>query len=375
MNRRLLVTFATSPYAVAPDLLLFLRNGNLMAERVDFNSARPLGEALTVARPSTPTSGIRTYSVSSHDVLTYLEGLQADHGIMVWYGRDGSRLGMVEVPSSSAEAFLSPDEKRVSFSFSSDGFRNTWLLQLDTGVVSPLTFETGQVLDPIWSPDGRRLAYQIYRQSGTKLMTLTLGEHNPKLLLEDGQFNFPDDWSPDGKWILGRKIVNPGTPQEMLSVILIPTDASGPPKVLMETKHLMDQLAFSPDGQWVAYNSVESRQWEVYVARFPAMTDARQISNAGGCQPLWRGDGKELFYVTPSGQMMAAPLALGPSLSTSAPKMLFQTNFDNVSCSQNQYVVTRDGQKFFMPQPVGRSGSAGREPIYVVSNWQAALRK
>jgi hypothetical protein len=159
----------------------------------------------------------------------------------------------------------------------------------------------------------------------------------------------------------------------MLSVILIPADGSGPPKVLIETKHLMDQLAFSPDGQWVTYNSIESGQWEVYVARFPSMTDARQISNGGGCQPLWRGDGKELFYLTRSGQMMSVPLTLAQTLTASAPKMLFQTSF-NPSCSSSQYAVARNGQKFFLPEPQS-TGPATRQPIHIVTNWQATLRK
>src|SRR5262249_11236500 len=157
---------------------------------------------------------------------------------------------------------------RVSLSMLRDGLRNLWLLQLNTNVLSPLTFETDPVFDPIWSPDGKRLAYQIYQPQETKVVTLTLGERSPKGILEDGNFNFPDDWSPAGKWILARRIVNSREAIQpastSISVILIASDGSAPPKVLWETKHLIDQLQFSPDGQWVAYNSIESGQWEVY---------------------------------------------------------------------------------------------------------------
>jgi Tol biopolymer transport system component len=371
-ERRQLVADASRAVAVGSDLLLFSQNGNLMAQRFDFGAARPRGVPLTVVeRPSAANRDVGAYSVSERGVLTYLMQQKVDSRTMIWCGRDGSPLDSVEVPGTGGQPFLSPDETRVSLSIPRDGFSNVWLLQLDTKVVSPVTFETAQLLDPIWSPDGRRLAYQIYRQEGTKLMTLTLGEHTPKLLWEDGKFNFPDAWSPDGKWILGRRIINPGKPNETLSVILIPADGSGPPKVLMETKHLMDQLAFSPDGQWVAYNSVESGEWQVYVARFPSMTDARQISNTSGCQPLWRKVGKELFYLSRSGQMMSAALTLDPTLSASAPKMLFQTNL-LVSCATSQYAVGSNGQKFFLDGTPRRSVET-REPLHIVTNWQARL--
>src|SRR5262249_21791274 len=142
--------------------------------------------------------------------------------------------------------------------------------------------------------------YQIYAPPKTRIMALRLGQSSPRLLLDDGSFNFPDDWSPDGKWILTRK----QTGREM-TLFLLPADGRSEKKVLLKTKYVADQFQFAPDGRWVAYNSMESGRWEVYVARFPNMKPVTRVSDGGGCQPIWRRDGNELFYLSLDGKLMS----------------------------------------------------------------------
>jgi len=249
--------------------------------------------------------------------------------------------------------------------------RNLWLLPFDTNILSPITNESSDiVLDPIWSPNSLKLVYQIYLGNKTRIMILTLGERSPKVLLDDGRANFPDDWSPDGKWILGRRWVVMKS-----SVIQWAADGSAPPKVLLETMHRLDQFQFSPDGEWVAYNSDESGSWEVYVARFPSMSDPKPVSSAGGCQPIWRKDGKELFYIALDGKVMSVPLVMGATLQAATPEMLFPSNVP-VECVRTQYAVGANGQKFLLVESEQTMDPLeAREPLHVVINWQATLRR
>jgi len=206
-------------------------------------------------------------------------------------------------------------------------------------------------------------------------MILTLGSVLRSCFWTMAWANFPDDWSPDGKWILGRHQVSGKT-----SVIRIAADGSAPPEVLLPAAQAgtwnLDQCQISPDGQWVAYNSDESGRMEVYIARFPSMTDARRASNAGGCQPIWRKpDGNELFYLSLDAKMMSVPLVKGATLQTEAPHMLFQSKVP-VSPIVTQYAVGATGQKFLLIEnEPAEDPLEARKPLHVITNWQALLRR
>jgi hypothetical protein len=118
-----------------------------------------------------------------------------------------------------------------------------------------------------------------------------------------------------------------------------------PPRLLVETPYIQDELRLSPDGQWVAFNSDESGRWEVHVAAFPDFTSKRQISAAGGVQPHWRRDGRELFFLGLDGSMMRAQWVPGAEHPRAAPSVLFSTNIDPIPFLP-QYAVTADGQQF-----------------------------
>ena len=138
--------------------------------------------------------------------------------------------------------------------------------------------------------------------------------------------------------------------------------------MLLETPFPKDQFHVSPDGRWIAFNSLESGRWEVYAASFPSFTDKRQVSRNGGGQPLWRNDGKELFFLSLQGKLMAVETRLGATLETSDPTSLFQAPI-GVNPIIDQYAVARDGQRFIFCAPDNSSG----QPITVVVNWTAGL--
>lgn len=146
------------------------------------------------------------------------------------------------------------------------------------------------------------------------------------------------------------------------------------PLRITETAAAEDEPALSPDGRWLAYMSPESGRPEIYVRPFPPKPGNRttRISTNGGHQPKWRGDGRELFFLTPAGAMMAVDIGgAAAAMEPATPHALFQTGI-NVNAIVDQYAVTADGQKFLVITP---SGDATESPITVVVNWTAGLRR
>ena len=136
---------------------------------------------------------------------------------------------------------------------------------------------------------------------------------------------------------------------------------------------MADQFQFSPDGQWVAYNSTESGRWEVYIARFPGMKPVTRISDGGGCQPIWRRDGNELFYLTLDGKLMSVEMQNG-KLELPQAKKLFASRI-RVYPGFAQYAADAAGKQFLMiePDPAAEPPEFG-EPIHVMTNWTAKAR-
>jgi hypothetical protein len=119
---------------------------------------------------------------------------------------------------------------------------------------------------------------------------------------------------------------------------------------------------FSPDGKWMAYDSDESGQTQVFVQAVPPNGSKWQISNAGGYQPAWRRDGKELFYISTGDKLMAAPVKLGSTVAPGTPDPLFDVApFKQVTVGVS-YGVSRDGQRFLISVPAGASAAAGARP-------------
>jgi hypothetical protein len=126
----------------------------------------------------------------------------------------------------------------------------------------------------------------------------------------------------------------------------------------------------SPDGRWIAYVSSESGRHEVYVRPFPSGDGRWQISVDGGMEPVWRSDGSEIFYLAADRNLMAAAVKTGPSFESGVPTRLFATRITppTLSLIRNQYAVSADGQRFLVR-------GVPSQPITVVSNWTAALKK
>jgi len=242
-----------------------------------------------------------------------------------------------------------------------------WLQELGRGVLSRFTFRPGINLSSVWSPDSSRLVFTF---ASTYLWDIYQkpagGNGQEELLLHAGINGFPDDWSPDGKWIVyqetGQKTAN--------DLWLLPLNGDRKPVPYLQTPFDELNARFSPDGRWMAYQSNESGRFQIYLQTVPPSGAKYQISSSGGAVPQWRRDGKELFYVAADQKLMAVPVKLGTTVEAGTPQPLFPVF--PVGASFFSYVPMRDGQRFLVNVPAGGEAAVA-PPITVVTNWQRSL--
>ncbi len=356
--------------------LLFRREGTLMAQSFDPGAARTAGEAFPVAEQVgiTGNTNFGAFSVAQNGALAYAAGGLFGSGgsqirELVWMDRKGKRLGPVGQPGLIAYTALAPDEKSVAFALGKPGGDESdiWLLDVARGVPSRFTFRTGLSADGVWSPDGTRLVFQ---SDNTALYVKPVsGAGNEELLTRTGINARPSDWSRDGKFIVYTQFAgNRGS-----DLWLLPMEGEHKPVPYLQTPFNETGAQFSPDGKWMAYASNESGPPQVYVQPIPATGAKWQVSAAGGDQPRWRRDSKELFYVSADQKLMAAPVKSGSTFEAGSPQALFDIQpIYGPLAGRFAYQPAADGQRFLVLANVGGSAAP---PITVVLNWQAGLKK
>jgi len=357
-ERKVLLNARSSANVMPNGLLLFRREGSLVAQKLDLNRGKMAGQMVTVAQDLNPSSGEivvdvkqglpvavppATFSSSAGGVLAFHSSPPARKQL-VWFDRDGKRLGKVGEPGDYMQMIVSPDEQYAALAVrnrSSFNHWNLWLLLLKTNVLSQLSFGVGRDADPVWSPDSSRVvygAYQAERGEQVDLMEIKLGEPSAKRIHSDGHSNKPEAWSPDGSLLLVRR-------NEQV-IFPLPMSGNGKSVVLLSTPHIRHGFRFSPDGRWLTYVSSESGAPEVFVSRYPDMSETRQVSAGGGFAPVWRKDGRELFYMTRQGYIFSVHLSTGSRLETGPPRQMFRTEARHINMPQ--FAASDDGQRFLV---------------------------
>jgi serine/threonine protein kinase len=356
--------------------LLFLREGVLMAQPVDSESLQPAGDPFPISEELTASSdrtGYSLYSVSENGTLVYQTGGGATaERRLSWFDRAARELEPAGRPGVILNFALSPDGKRIAVSRRNSQFSDLWIQDLERGTESRFTSHASQNHTPVWAPDGERIVFSSGRSGRTDLyQKLVHGTAPEELFFEGNGAKYATDWSRDGKLLLFEWLGD---------VYALPLAGRKPVKVL-GSQFLEQQPQLSPDGRWLAYASNESGRFEIYVQAFsidsskPA-SDRWTISNAGGADPRWRGDGKELFYLSADGKLMSVEIqpAGGARFAAAPPRPLFEIPplASQLRNSSFRYAVTADGKRFLVlmepkntPQP----------PLTVVVNWQAAIPK
>jgi Tol biopolymer transport system component len=250
---------------------------------------------------------------------------------------------------------------------------------LDGARTSRLTFDAAIDTFPLWSPDGTGIAFRSNRTGPFDLYRrLTNGAGVEERLVASEQIKTPTSWSADGRFLLYNSI-DTRTDSDLW---VVPMVGDHTPSIFLKTPFSEAEGAFSPDGRWVAYQSNESGRPEIYVRPFvppgavgTAATAAGQwqVSTAGGIRPVWRPDGKELYYLNPAGAMTAVPVTItGAALVPGAPVVLFPTRIfgSGVDAPGREYDVAPDGR--FLINTVLDSAAA---PITLLMNWHPEGKK
>ncbi|HEV8370538.1 MAG TPA: hypothetical protein VGQ39_21485, partial [Pyrinomonadaceae bacterium] len=251
---------------------------------------------------------------------------------------------------------------------SQTGRNDIWLFDLARGVPTRFTTDPASDSSPLWSPDGTQIVFASTRQGVSDLYIKTAsGVGNEELLLKSAETKVPDDWSPDGKFI----VYESRNPKTKLDLWLLPTSGDRQPVPFLHTDFNEQQAQFSPDGKWVAYTSDISGKYEVYIQPFPAFAGPLRVSTAGGVQPQWRRDGHELFYIATDRKLMAVEVKPGTTFEAKTPQALFSTRALTFVEFRTHYAVARDGQRFLINAPIEDTNTAA---ISVLVNWTNGLK-
>ena len=345
-----------------------------MALAFDADRLQTSGEPLLVAKEvqGFVATGLSIFSATP-DLLVYSTRFAESPSRLVLLDRSGKELSTVMSGGTQINLALAADGRTVAISRVEEPFPpDLWLSDIGVGRDVRLTRDAVPQVAPVFQPDGKRLFYSAASNGPWAIWEMSLpGGKDVKVFLKADTTKTSTDVSPDGRYLMYREY-NSGTRGDLKYVAL---DGDRTEHTYIATADDETHATFSPDGRWVAYVSDDSGRREVYVAAFPDPARRYRVSTAGGMQPKWSRDGKELYYVQ-TDQMMASSVApKGDDLSFGQAQPLFKLfyytrmnpGFDLIA----PYAVTPDG-KFLA---FVRSSQEVTPPLVVVQNWQAGLKK
>ena len=364
---RLLLRARSNAVVTGDGRLLFARDGGLVAQAFDAQALAIVGEPTTIADRVLQQYGFDhkgDFSISRNGVLAFRTGASPlKH--LEWTDRHGERLARLAEPAIYADPVLSPDDTRVAVSIfdplSDTAASDIWLIDAATGARSRFTFDKAADFEPVWSPDGTHVVFasnrggtlDLYRKRAT-------GAEEEELLLQSDRPKHPEAWSPDGRFLTYASLET----KTKYDVSVLPLFGDRKPRPLLREAFSEGQSQISPDGRWMAYTSYETGTMEVYVRPFPSGEGKWQISTAGGADPRWRRDGKELYFIAAGGMLMAMTVRTGGAFAPGVPTPLFDTRVNHLwDDARNHYEVSRNGQRFLVTTPIEDHGAV---PLTVV---------
>jgi Tol biopolymer transport system component len=294
--------FDATPVYADPGYLLYARQGVLVAQPFDVKTLKIAGDPIrledepaSIMDPTTSFTAGQSVSVSTTGALAYFAAASNDT-TATWYDTSGLALGTVDLPAGHYDnCRISPDGQRaVCVRSVSPSESALWLVDLSRGTAAPLTNTPGRSDSPAWSPDGRRIAFAADREGPQHIFIKEIDQTTPDRQLDqsDVLFKAPNDWSPDGTWVLETQL-DPDTAQ---NIYRLPVDGGkAEPLVVGPTLDVLG--AISPAGRWLSYASNEAGQFNVYVQSLADPGRRVQVSQQGGVMSWWTKDGRALLYV------------------------------------------------------------------------------
>ncbi|HYO77684.1 MAG TPA: protein kinase [Thermoanaerobaculia bacterium] len=361
-----LILHARSNVIYADGHLLFHRDGRILAQPFDPDDLAVQGDAVPIAENVRYEKGFfrAVFSAAAGGALVYQRGGATTHSELAWYDRSGKRLSTLTEPLEVFDVRISPDGEQVIAGI--DDPSDLWMYDLKRNVRTRLTSNMFSEQSAVFSPDGKSILYASDRTTYFDTFRRSLeGIANETPLLARPDVNeHPHDWT-NTHIVFERGDVASATGSDLWA---LPLDG-GAAYPLVATAGNETNARVSPDGRWLAYSSSESGRAEIYVTSFPRPSRMWQISQNGGLSPVWRRDGKELFY-TWENDVMAVPVTTSATFDAAAPVKLFSVAIKTFP--PPFYDVAADGERFLINTLLQ---SAESEPLTVVMNWPSELAK
>ncbi len=361
---KLVVQARSSPAYASGHLLYVTPDRALVAQPFDTRSLSVTGPAAPVAENAllVPNVCYGRFSASKEGLLVYSKRV-AKAAQLEWLDRGGRVVETVGQPAMYVLARLSADGRRVAASVedAKTGSEDVWTYDTQRGVGTRLTFDPAEDGGPVWTARDAELIFHSYRKGTADLYVVDPARPGTeKLLYSSAMEKRALDVSPDGRFLLYAERGE----GEKWSWDLHVLSLAGSPRteLFMKTGFQTLFARFSPDGKWVAYESNESGEFEVYVRPFPGPGGVVRISTSGGRYPVWSRDGKELFYAK-GGKVMSVPVKSSPRFELAQPVPLFQLPGELID-------VSPDGKRFLVV-----SGGEAKTSLSLLLNWTGVLKK
>jgi Tol biopolymer transport system component len=301
-------------------------------------------------------------------------------GKLVWVDRKGAAKLLGAQPRAYAQPTLSPEGRRVTVA-SQEANLDVWVYDTGRGGLARLTFQPGEDESPVWTPDGKKVAYSssLSGKARTILWKNSDGSGTEDPLVASGYHTHLSSFSSDGRF-LAYTDYDPITRGD---IWVLPLDENATshsgggvsgrqPRVFLQTPFNERDAKFSPDGHWIAYSSDESGSDQIYVQAFPGPGGKWQVSADGGYGPTWAANGRELFYRN-GDTMMVVSVTTRPSFSAMPPRVLFEGKFEENNRRESNYDVAPDGQHFLMIK--ASEAETGPTQLHLVVNWFEELKQ
>ena len=325
--------------------LLYVRDRVLMARSFDASSRAVTGEPIKLADTvDYNPPGEAAFAVAD-SVLVYRPRQHLPLASLGWVDRAGTSVTTIAIPPAAFRQISLTSDGRVAAVDRRDaqGVSSVWTIDLQQGTSTrvPAAYWSGV---PIWSRDDSVLAYSIAADSPPNIvLRANRGTGAERRLTKSADIQYPSAFTPDGRSMVFRAFSN----ETGWDLFTIATGGDDLTQRLLQTPANENEASLSPDGRLIAYTSDESGRTEVYVSRFPEMSGRAAVSSGGGYRPMWRSDGRELYYVGSGNRIRAAAITATPgSVAAGSPTPLFQT-----ALLSGLYAPAPDGQRFLIATP------------------------
>jgi dipeptidyl aminopeptidase/acylaminoacyl peptidase len=373
-ERHVLVTGAAHARYAAGHLV-YLSGHSLVAVPFDAQRLQVTGAPLSVVDGLSTSIyvGAAQFAVSREGSLIYLPpGGSGAQTSLTWVSRDGTVTPIDDIRGLFTAVRLSPDGKRAALNVN-EGDADVRVYDLLRGTFTRITYSPQFEGNPVWTPDGTRIAFASERGPGVQMFwkrwddprgapgALAQSSGQDEALAPGEYSRIPHSWSADGRYLAFTE----NHPDTRRDIWILPMAHGAKPRAVVSTPFEDNQPMFSPDGKWIAYQSNESGEDEVYARPLERSAGRMQISAGGGTAPRWSANG-ELFYWQHGRMVAVTTTSDGNSLNAGPPRPLFEVS------EVPSYDVTSDGQRFLMLRP---DYSRSPRQLVLVHQWTAEMRR